>query len=420
MAQPYPPYPPARPFSPAQRTDSSHGGSRPLDTKQPAHSPTSQSPYNSPAQAPSNIALPNQVFSSPYYGAQANGTPSTGAYANASNGHYNNARSPYSSHANSPYQTQATGAHTSHSAPSYPSTPASSFPPYPAHHAGQNHQSSHTSPVSRQNAPPGGMAPPSRPQSDNKPTDINELGDVLAGSGIDLREEEAAMLRGSNDQHSRDNTHRTPIPYPFPRDNYYSANVVGDRQSFYGSGMYNQPAGMYRSAEAIAKQEEARLRRRKHEVGQYHLNDPFLESGRVHRIFALEQNRNHIKFDDSHVFFPGQQPQPQQRYLQDSSGNTLLRTSHNEKVIQLGPTRAEILTLISLASEERMRSFVEDAAVLARQRRIGSLGFPSPDLINPAVESDTTNVVDGLATSSNEGGSSVSNPLKRTFTFPWT
>lgn len=37
------------------------------------------------------------------------------------------------------------------------------------------------------------MGPPSRPS--DKPTDINDLGDVLAGSGVDLREEEAAMFK---------------------------------------------------------------------------------------------------------------------------------------------------------------------------------------------------------------------------------
>ena len=41
----------------------------------------------------------------------------------------------------------------------------------------------------------GSMGPPSRPN--DKPTDMTELADVLLGSGVDLREEEAALMRGN-------------------------------------------------------------------------------------------------------------------------------------------------------------------------------------------------------------------------------
>ena len=39
------------------------------------------------------------------------------------------------------------------------------------------------------------MGPPSRPN--DKPTDVADLSDVLAGSGVDLREEEAALMRAT-------------------------------------------------------------------------------------------------------------------------------------------------------------------------------------------------------------------------------
>lgn len=42
----------------------------------------------------------------------------------------------------------------------------------------------------------GSMGPPSRPN--DKPTDMNELTDVLLGSGVDLREEEAALMNRRN------------------------------------------------------------------------------------------------------------------------------------------------------------------------------------------------------------------------------
>ena len=84
------------------------------------------------------------------------------------------------------------------------------------------------------------MGPPSRPAVD-KPTDINELGDVIAGTGIDLREEEAALVNyNKGGQQRQDGGYNANIAQSFnslgaqPRDNYYSPNYPGDRSTFYG------------------------------------------------------------------------------------------------------------------------------------------------------------------------------------------
>ena len=145
----YPPssYPP-RDYIQPQSVGSSYNNTVPPPLKRPRLSPnpqspySSQSPYNSPS--PANIALPNQVFSSPYYGVPVNGAPpSTNTYYNTIN-----------------------------------NAPPSSGPPP-------------TMPN-----PAGSMGPPSRPN--DKPTDMNELSDVLLGSGVDLREEEAALMNRRN------------------------------------------------------------------------------------------------------------------------------------------------------------------------------------------------------------------------------
>lgn len=146
MSQPQQQYSP-RAFSPVQSQQTSQNATYGLlPNKRQRLSPDPRSPYSSPSM--SNIALPNQVFSSPHYGVQPNG-PS--AYANSS---YNNANSP---------------------------------PAPPASHPAQG----------------GTMGPPSRPADKDKPTDMNELSDVLAGSGVDLREEEANLVRINNSTQER-------------------------------------------------------------------------------------------------------------------------------------------------------------------------------------------------------------------------
>lgn len=145
----YPPssYPP-REYVQPQSIGPPYNTTVPPPLKRPRLSPnpqspySSQSPYNSPS--PANIALPNQVFSSPYYGAPVNGAPPSNST------YYNTINNP---------------------------PPASAPPPTMPNQAGS-------------------MGPPSRPS--DKPTDMNELSDVLLGSGVDLREEEAALMNRRN------------------------------------------------------------------------------------------------------------------------------------------------------------------------------------------------------------------------------
>lgn len=181
--QQYPSYPP-RAYSPQQRTASPLTGSYPPPLHPPSSNPSNStvppsrppSEYNKGAiqpvypangtpqygsPGPANITLPNQVFSSPYYGAQPNGGQPTHNYGSSTS------YPPHSPH--TPYTSQ------------YSSTAYQAPPPIPS------------TPQHDMSIRGGAMGPPSRPS--DKPTDINDLGDVLAGSGVDLREEEAAMFK---------------------------------------------------------------------------------------------------------------------------------------------------------------------------------------------------------------------------------
>ena len=349
--RPYPPYP-QPPAAPLQHNGSPRTGSYP-------QSPYPQNPHfqghrpqteygkgvttNGPPQysssAPSNIALPNQVFSSPYYGSQPNGGPPN---------HNFNAASPYSAHPSpAPYTSQY-----DHNSSSTPATP---------------HQD-----ASQLRA--GTMGPPSRPN--DKPTDINDLGDVLAGSGVDLREEEAAMFKFNSSDRQQPNGVANGAPYPFSRDNHYSPNVPGDRQSFYGAGFYNQPAATYKSTEATAEANKQQKIRENAEIRQYHLNNPFLLAGSVRKKMLAEVTKSHVKFDDSLLWLPKNPPDPpQKRTFFGPDGHSVERRIYNQVILQHESTLVEILSLLSLATQERMRMLVEDAATLARGRRAGALSL---------------------------------------------
>ena len=387
MAQPHQQYPP-RAFSPPQRAGSPQG---PYTTGLPAAKRQrldGQSPYGSPNLG--NLHLPNQVFSSPYYGTQTNGSHTGHNYS--LNHNYNSTPS-YST--NPTFNTINTNVNT----PAY-SSPA----------ATTNAASSNV------------MGPPGRP--DNKPTDLNELGDVLFGAGVDLREEEAALLRSKDynnlslsfeDQLREASGTNVNAKYPFSRDNVYSQNIPGDRGSFYGAGSFNQAPQQDQSAEDIVETERKRSLRKQADIKQYHLNKPFLQTGNLQRRLHKEAHNMQVQIQGENAILKPTQPRvtPQQITVNGPDGHEVLKVVKGEPLLGLKNNLVEILTLISLATEERLRLLVEDAATLAKGRRIGSHGLVPQDLTDLAVGTGAYGRTNGLPTPSNSAVSPKENPLKR-------
>lgn len=269
-------------------------------------------------------------------------------------------------------------------------------------------------------APTGTMGPPSRPTAD-KPTDINELGDVLAGSGVDLREEEAALLAyGRPGQHRQDTAYggssfNSFAPsYSTPTDNFYSSNVPGDRNSFYGAGTYNQPAVSYMSAEEIAAADQKKALRRKTEIRSYHLNDPFLFGGSLSNRLLRQAQSMQVQVPSHGLFSTvSRQNVPHQLVVHGPDKNEVLKVVKGESLLNTEGAYVEILSLLSLAAEERMRGLVEDAATLAKGRRVGSHGIVPVELSDLATGEGATETANGLPTPGNSAVSPTANPLKR-------
>ncbi|MCJ1284889.1 hypothetical protein MMC26_004226 [Xylographa opegraphella] len=363
MAHPQHQYAPRYSPPPPRSTPSPYPGAYQLPpNKRQRLSPNPQSPYTSPSIT--NGTLPNQIFSSPHFGAQPNGVQSR---------------------------------------------------PYPD--APQPHQ------------PAGAMLPPSRPIE--KPVDVNDLSDVLSGSGVDLKEEEAALFNRFHSANSQPNGnffgsepntsyglngatgHQTGTFNPYNQFDTLSQNVPGDKSSFYGAGTFNQPAVSAKTMEEQAKEQQRRSIRRKAEREQYHLNEPFLYGALVRQKLAQQTHAAHINFPTDGLL-TSQGARPQQVAVTGPDNNEAIVMLNGQDLLYTNSPMVELLTLVSLAAQERLRMIVEDTAAIARGRRLGSHGVVPPELADLAVG----NALPEPALLPTPGNSAVSprtNPLKRSF-----
>ncbi|MCJ1394087.1 hypothetical protein MMC18_006965 [Xylographa bjoerkii] len=363
MAHPQHQYAPRYSPPPPRSTPSPHPGAYQLPpNKRQRLSPNPQSPYTSPSIT--NGSLPNQVFSSPHFGAQPNG----------------------------------------HQSRPYPDAP-------------QPHQLA------------GAMLPPSRPIE--KPVDVNDLSDVLSGSGVDLKEEEAALFNRFNSATSRSNgnlftsepstsfgsngaTGYQPGSFsPYSQFNTLSQNVPGDKSSFYGAGTFNQPATPIKTLEEQAEEQRKRAIRRKAERAQYHLNEPFLYGALVKQRLVKQTHTSHVNFPTDGLL-TSQGARPQQVAVTGPDHNEAIIVLNGQDLLYTASPMVELLTLVSLAAQERLRTIVEDTAALAHGRRIGSHGVVPPELADLAIGNGLPEPA-LLPTPGNSAVSPRTNPLKRSF-----
>lgn len=270
------------------------------------------------------------------------------------------------------------------------------------------------------------MGPPSRPI--DKPTDVNDLSDVLAGSGVDLKEEEAALFNRFNTPNQQPNgasfTSDTGTSFgssgsngpqannfnPYNQFNTLSANVPGGKTTFYGAGTLNQPGIPVKTAEEQYEEEKKRTIRRKAERRQYHLNDPFLLGGVVHTRLAKHCHTEQVTYARDGVLTSNGHKDPVSLYMHGPDNNEVLTIVNGEDLIYSNSPLVDILSLISLATQERLRGVAEDAATLAKGRRVGTHGVVPPEFADLAVGDATVNF---LATPGNSAVSPMTNPLKR-------
>ena len=245
------------------------------------------------------------------------------------------------------------------------------------------------------------MGPPSRPPVD-KPTDMADLSDVLAGSGIDLKAEEAALVnRLSYEQQFGSGVAPTPNVY-VPSLNgsainqYYgnrvqgdilSRNIPGDRDSFYGAGTFNQPAVPYREDNDAAEELRKRAIRIQAEREQHHLNHPFLLPANVSKRVFKQAAAAHVKVNHEGLLSNRNQTPgpPIQAFTAGPDQNEVLTVLKGQDCLAHSSSLTHVLTLVSLACKERLRLIIEDTATIAHGRRTGAHGIVPEELADIAI-----------------------------------
>ncbi|PLN86663.1 hypothetical protein BDW42DRAFT_55633 [Aspergillus taichungensis] len=274
----------------------------------------------------------------------------------------------------------------------------------------------------------GTMGPPSRPVE--KATDAAELTDVLASSGIDVREEEAFLTSsysGPGVQVQQPPRLQQPLPpqqqqqLPQAQQSFVNTSFTSQtsttgtasatasfsepsplkptptQESFYTEPS-TQPPAPFKDPNQPTREDTEAARR-----AQYHLQEPFLLTKVLEQKLQKRGFELGVRIPAEGLFHPiPDRPQPIE--VTGPDGSSVVRTG---KTIlnQEGAPLVDILNLMSISCEERLRTVVDYSSTLARSRRAHSHG------VVPADWKDMAQV----SRASNEGGAGQQTPsLKRT------
>lgn len=270
-------------------------------------------------------------------------------------------------------------------------------------------------------AAPGSMAPPPR----DRPTDVADLNDVLASSGIDVRDEEAYLTQG----YGQPAPAPAPPPHQPPRlqtafNNSFasqaSAGTLTPGSSFqqttfqaytpssaHGAAPPRPPLpAPQRSAEEIAADLERREDTYMSRRAAYHLQKPYLQTRPVENRLSFLSNDRGVKLPTMGVFRPV--PDNPQGQGQSSSSMTVevvgpdnsTKLSTGATLLNYNATLGDIISLLSLACQDRFRGVVDYAATMAKNRQVSSQGIPNEwaDLavVKEAAAATETTATDGV------------------------
>jgi Transcription initiation factor TFIID component TAF4 family len=239
---------------------------------------------------------------------------------------------------------------------------------------------------------PGSMGPPSRPAE--KPTDAADLSDVLAQSGIDVREEEAYLTQS----YAAPQTAVRP-QLPGPSTSFASAPSTPGTTSAGASFDMSQgrlpatqepqvvPAYSEDAPYNQPTYEETRAARR----SQYHLQDPFLLTKVLEQKMQKRAYELGVRLPTEGLYHP--MPGSRQPIeVTGPDGSSIVRRGHTI-INQEGAPLVDIISLMSLCCEERVRGVVEYSASLSKSRRLHSHGIVPTEWQNLAAAKSTSGAV---------------------------
>lgn len=268
-------------------------------------------------------------------------------------------------------------------------------------------------------APPGSMGPPSRPVE--KATDIRSLEDTLAGTGVNIDEEERNLTATSFPSFGQ----RTPSSsFQAPTTSFGTSSANGSFESSqglageggpysYGANSYpNQPSAGQLTPEEMQKRKENQANWDAGRHSQHPLWKMFLAGDPLERRLNERAYEQGIKSPKEGLYYATKGiDRPPQRTLVNGLDGAAQIIDQGETILHSkeGGILGDVLKLISLAAKERMTGLIDLSARLAQERRDHSKGRVPTEWEPIAAVPAAIAAADEVAT-----GPGAATPLKRT------
>lgn len=164
-----------------------------------------------------------------------------------------------------------------------------------------------------------------------------------------------------------------------------SQGSFGTQPAFGGSGPISQPTMSEESIQEELDRKHRAAALALNEKRQQHLNDPFLQANNIrHRMHRIAYDQGvALNVEGLYDKLPERPPGVQGVSATGPNGTAAAVKAHG--LLQETAPLAEILTLVSLAANERVRSLVDESYAIARGRRYGSHGVVPPNLSDLAI-----------------------------------
>ena len=220
----------------------------------------------------------------------------------------------------------------------------------------------------------GIMGPPSRPAERER--DNGDFQDVLHGTGIDIRQEEDyAQSSYHNSQQHNNASFAHNGSFNSNNSSFTEPRIPGPEASFYGAGTFNQPAQPHQSPEEVLKEQQRKAMRKYNETAQYHLHKPFAMSGVVESKLRKRSEELGVDWPKQALFRRQPETNPPPVQLTMPNGSTVVATRPQKLLYHSeNSPLVDVVALLSLACEDKMRNIVEEAASLSKARRTAAQG----------------------------------------------
>src|SRR5271154_1032610 len=198
--------------------------------------------------------------------------------------------------------------------------------------------------------PPGSMGPPLRPA--DRPQDDRNFDDILAGTGINIEEEDRKLTTADFLSHpTPGSTFQSLQPSfgPFASGSQDGPGASGHRDSPIGYGP-NDPMNIPQfTPEELERHREAQADWQAGKIAQHPLWDPFLYGDTLHKKISKQSYNEHLKVPADGILRPSQNLPVQAARVNGPDGATRV-IDKGQAILQLGSgdTIRDLLNVICL------------------------------------------------------------------------